>query len=112
MCVSSEGSSGSSEESECGVNDFCGDACLLLVLPARSVRDDEPEDEETLGAVPTPGGGWVVRARDDRRGDIAIRVTPCYRLSNVSRLFSGCPERCMVLRAPRGEAVEWVRSDS
>jgi hypothetical protein len=43
----------------------------LLVLPARSVRDEEPDEEVTLGAVATPGGGWVVRAREDRRGDIA-----------------------------------------
>jgi hypothetical protein len=57
MCESSGGSSGSSDESECGVKDFCGDACLLPALAARSVRDEEPEDEETLGAVATPGGG-------------------------------------------------------
>ena len=35
------------------------------------MRVDEPEDEETLGAVATLGGGWAVRARDERRGDIA-----------------------------------------
>jgi hypothetical protein len=57
MCESRGGSSGSSDDSECGVKDFCGDACLLPVLPARSVRDDDPDDEVTLGAVATPGGG-------------------------------------------------------
>ena len=69
------GSSGSSEESECGVRDFCGVACGLLVLPARSVRADETEEDELLCAVFTPGGGWVVRARDDLRGDIAVRLS-------------------------------------
>jgi hypothetical protein len=72
MSESRGGSSGSSEESDCGVSDFCGDACLLFVRPARSARPDEPEDEETLGAVASLGGGWAVRARDDRRGDIAM----------------------------------------
>jgi hypothetical protein len=72
MCESRGGSSGSSEESECGVSDFWGDVCLLFVLPARSLRDDE---EVTLGADPVPGGGWVVRARDDRRGDIATPLS-------------------------------------
>jgi hypothetical protein len=57
MCESWGGSSGSSDESECGVRDFRGDACLLPVLPARSVRDDDPDDDETLGAVATPDGG-------------------------------------------------------
>lgn len=33
------------------------------------MRADETEDEELL-CVATLGGGWVVRARDDRRGDI------------------------------------------
>jgi hypothetical protein len=36
------------------------------------VRAEETEDEETLGAVGTLGWlGWVVRAREERRGDIA-----------------------------------------
>jgi hypothetical protein len=35
------------------------------------VRADETEDEETLCAVWTLDGGWVVRALDERRGDIA-----------------------------------------
>lgn len=69
------GSSGSSEESECGVDDFCGVACLLFVLPARSVRADETEDDDVLCAVATLGGGWVVRARDDLRGDIVVRLS-------------------------------------
>ena len=34
------------------------------------MRPDETEDEELL-CVATLGGGCVVRARDDRRGDIA-----------------------------------------
>jgi hypothetical protein len=42
------------------------------VRVARSVRAEETEDEETLGAVGTLGWlGWVVRAREERRGDIA-----------------------------------------
>lgn len=83
------GSSGSSEESECGVKDLRGDACLPLVLPARSVRDDEPEDEVTLGAVPGPCGGWVVRARDDLRGDIAMRALLCCKSYSVGQALKG-----------------------
>lgn len=72
-------SSGSSEERECGVNDLCGDDCFGFGREARSVRPEETEDAELLCAVATLGGGWVVRARDDRRGDIvpgdvAVRV--------------------------------------
>lgn len=50
-----------------------------LTLDARSVRADETEDEELL-CVATLGGGWVVRARDDRRGDIvpvAVAIGKC-----------------------------------
>lgn len=72
-CEARGGSSGSSDESECGVRDFCGDDCLSLDLGARFVRADETEDEEVLCAVATLGGGWVVRAREERRGDIAMR---------------------------------------
>ena len=71
MCARS---SGSSEESDCGVDDFCGDVCLWSVLVARSVRADETEEEETLCAVWALDGGWMVRALDDRRGDIARRA--------------------------------------
>ena len=67
-------SSGSSDESECGVEDFCGEVCLWSVLVARSVRADETEEEETLCAVWALDGGWVVRALDERRGDIACRA--------------------------------------
>jgi hypothetical protein len=52
------------------VDDLGGEVCLALVRDARSVRDDETEDEELLCVAPL-GGGWVVRARDERRGDIA-----------------------------------------
>lgn len=51
------------------MDDFGGEVCLAFVRDARSVRDDETEDEELLCAAPL-GGGWVVRARDERRGDI------------------------------------------
>lgn len=45
----------------------------MLVRDARSVRADETEDDELLCDAPL-GGGWVVRARDERRGDIACRA--------------------------------------
>jgi hypothetical protein len=38
------------------------------------VRADETEEEETLCAVWALDGGWVVRALDERRGDIARRA--------------------------------------
>ena len=63
------GSSGSSDESERGVKDLLGESCFWPARDARSVRADETEDEEVLCAVVTPEG-WVVRARDERRGDI------------------------------------------
>jgi hypothetical protein len=43
-------------------------------LATRLVRADETDEDELLCAVATLGGGWVVRARDDRRGDMAMRV--------------------------------------
>jgi len=69
LCGLRAKSSTSSEERECGVDDFWGEGCLLLDLVARSVRPDDTEDEELLWAG-TLGGGCVVRARDERRGDI------------------------------------------
>ena len=51
------------------MDDLGGDVCLVLTLDARSVRADETEDDELL-CVATLGGGCVVRARDERRGDI------------------------------------------
>lgn len=77
MCARS---SGSSEESECGVEDLCGEVCLWSVLVARSVRADETEEEETLCAVWALDGGWVVRALDERRGDIARRAVTIAKL--------------------------------
>jgi hypothetical protein len=74
---------------------LCGDVCLLFVLPVRSLRADEPEDEETLGAVPTPGGGCVVRARDDLRGDIAMRILLECGLRAVDKAIEGQP-RCQM----------------
>jgi hypothetical protein len=74
-CASRGGSSGSSEESECGESDFGGVACLLADRPARSVRADEADDDDVLCAVATLGGGCVVRAREDLRGDIAERLS-------------------------------------
>jgi hypothetical protein len=68
------GSSGSSEESEWGVPDLCGDDCLWFDRGARSVRAEDTEDEDVLGAVATLPGGCVVRALDERRGDIASRA--------------------------------------
>lgn len=38
------------------------------------MRADETEEEETLCAVWALDGGWVVRALDERRGDIARRA--------------------------------------
>lgn len=54
------------------MEDFCGDDCLWLVLAALSPLEDEVEADEVLCAAVTPGGGCVVRARDERRGDIGI----------------------------------------
>ena len=48
---------------------------MLLVLVWRSVRADETEDAEVLAAAGTPGGGCVVRALDERRGDIDPAAT-------------------------------------
>jgi hypothetical protein len=47
--------------------------CFGLTRDARSVRADETEDDELL-CVATLGGGWVVRAREERRGDIVAAV--------------------------------------
>jgi hypothetical protein len=39
------------------------------------VRADETDDDDVLCAVATLGGGCVVRAREDLRGDIAERLS-------------------------------------
>lgn len=44
------------------------------------MRADETEEEETLCAVGALDGGWVVRALDDRRGDIARRAVAVSRV--------------------------------
>jgi hypothetical protein len=63
------GSSISSDESEWGVDDFWGE---VLLRRCAAVLLREVEVDEVLFAVGTPpDGGWVVRARDERRGDIA-----------------------------------------
>jgi hypothetical protein len=54
---------------------------LAFTLDARSVRADETEDEELL-CVATLGGGWVVRARDDRRGDIVPVAVAIYEYNS------------------------------
>jgi hypothetical protein len=54
---------------------------LALTLDARSVRADETEDDELL-CVATLGGGWVVRAREDRRGDMVRGDVAMYRCNS------------------------------
>ena len=51
------------------------------------MRADETEAEETLCAVWALDGGWVVRALDERRGDIARSAV------NVSKLGEGEAQR-------------------
>ena len=45
------------------------------------MRADEVEEEEMLCAVWAFDGGWVVRALDDRRGDIARRAVAVTRMA-------------------------------
>ena len=60
------------------MDDFCGDVCLWLVLVALSpLEEEDVEVEDVLCAAVTPGGGCVVRARDERRGDMGMEAMPC-----------------------------------
>lgn len=72
--VSGGSGCGSSEESERGVVDFCGDACLLLeALMALSVICvEEVEEDDVPGVMEVLGGSCVIRALDERRGDIDL----------------------------------------
>ena len=58
----------SSDVSDGGVADFCGEPCLLFERVLRSARFDEVEDME-LACEGADGGGWVSRALEERRGD-------------------------------------------
>ena len=48
--------------------DFWGEPCLLFDLVLRSARFEEIDDVELL-CEGAEGGGWVIRAREERRGD-------------------------------------------
>ena len=44
---------------------------------ALSPREEDVETEDVLCAAVMPGGGCVVRARDERRGDMGMGSTLC-----------------------------------
>ena len=64
--------SASPRDSDLCAEDLCGDCCLLFDLVLRSGR--EMEDTELEEFVCAGGAGWLVRARDERRGVMVGRA--------------------------------------
>lgn len=64
------GASGSSEDCDRAATELRGEGSLFCGRAPRSTRPEEIEDEEDLVCCGADGVGCVVRARDERRGDM------------------------------------------
>ena len=64
------GASGSSEDCDRAATELRGDGSLFCERTLRSALPEEMEDEEELVCCCAEGVGCVVRARDERRGDM------------------------------------------
>lgn len=65
------GASGSSEDCDRAATELRGEGGLFCRRTLRSARLEEIEDEEELVCCGADGVGCVVRARDERRGDMS-----------------------------------------
>ena len=59
--------------------DRFGELILLLERVLRSARPEDMDEVEESVCAGAEGGGWVVRAREERRGDILnLDQNDCY----------------------------------